>query len=150
MSHSKSYEKSFLLSAYKCLLPLLKKEKRKLLIQIMNEVIPKKEKNKFNFLNHNEFDAEKKIENKNPFEYDKSGSTLKCNETDYKIFAPNMNDTVGTDIAFVNTLNYMLEYAPLVKKVIFLGIWIINVQKLNFVLNLKMKILVFNVDLIIV
>jgi len=113
ISHSNSYEKSFLLSAYKCLLPLLKKEKRKLLIQIMNEVIPEKEKNKFNFLKYNEFDSEKKIENKNPFELDKSGSTLKCNETDYKIFAPNMDETIGKDIAFVNTLNYMLEYCHL-------------------------------------
>ena len=54
-SHIHSYEKSFLLSAYKCLLPLLKKEKRKILMQIMDEVIPisekseKSEKSKYNF-----------------------------------------------------------------------------------------------------
>lgn len=61
MSYANSYEKSFLLSAYKCLLPLLKKDKRKVLLQIMNEVIPMSEKNKYNFLKHNEFDWEKNI-----------------------------------------------------------------------------------------
>ena len=48
-------------------------------MQIMDEVIPIKEKDKYNFLK--QLDSEKKIENKNPFEYDKSGSTLKCYET---------------------------------------------------------------------
>ena len=113
ISQIHSYEKSFLLSAYKCLLPLLKKDKRKLLIKIMEEEIPESEKNKYNFLKYNEFDIESNIENKNPFVQDKTESTLKCNETDYKIFAPKMNNEVGSDIAFVNTLNYMLEYCHL-------------------------------------
>ena len=116
ISHTHSYEKSFLLSAYKCLLPLLKKEKRKILMQIMDEVIPiseKSEKSKYNFLQHHELDSEEKIVNKNPFDFDESGNCLICNETGYKIFAPKINNEVGKDIAFVNTLNYMLEYCHL-------------------------------------
>jgi hypothetical protein len=88
-SHIHSYEKSFLLlSAYKCLLPLLKKEKRKILMKIMYEVIPISEKSVYNFLQHHELDSEKKVVNKNPFDFDESGNCLICNETGYKIFAP--------------------------------------------------------------
>ena len=86
---------------------LIKKRKKEIINSNYGWSYSKERKSKFNFLKHNEFDTERKIENKNPFEYDKSASTLKCNETDYKIFAPNMDDTVGKDIAFVNTLNYM-------------------------------------------
>ena len=113
ISKVNSYEKSFLLSAYKCLLPILKKDKRQLLIKIMDDVIPISEKNKYNFLKYHELESEEKIVNKSPFEFDESGNNLKCNETGYKIFAPRKNMDAGTDIAFVNTLNYMLEYCHL-------------------------------------
>ena len=81
----------------------------------MNEVIPISEKNKYNFLKHNEFDLEKNIENKNPFEFDKIGRYLKRNETDYNINVKvdEMDNEIGKDIAFVNTLNNMLEYCHL-------------------------------------
>ena len=43
----------------------LKKEKRKILLQIMEEeVIPMFEKSKYNFLQHHELDSEEKIVNK--------------------------------------------------------------------------------------
>ena len=93
---------------HKCLLPLLKKEKRKILMHIMDEVIPISEKSKYNFLQHHELDSEEKIENKNPFDFDKSGNCLICNETGYKIFAPKINNEVGKDKTFVNTLNYAI------------------------------------------
>ena len=62
------------------------------------------------FLQHHELDSEEKIINKTPFDFDKSGNCLKYNETGYKIFTLKINNEVGKDIAFVNTLNYMLEY----------------------------------------
>ena len=65
---------------------LIKKRKKEIINLNYGWSYSKERKSKFNFLKHNEFDTERKIENKNPFEYDKSASTLKCNETDYKIF----------------------------------------------------------------
>ena len=61
---------------HKCLLSLLKKEKRKILMHIMDEVIPISEKSKYNFLQHHELDSEEKIVNKNPFDFDESHYVL--------------------------------------------------------------------------